>query len=257
MADEVHCSVQDRIATVTLDRPHKRNALNTAVVEGLSAIFARLEQDPEVRVVVVRGAGPAFCAGLDLREFGQRLGDEKDPERRVTEVFQEIERSRHPTIAMVQGDAFAGGCELALHCDLRVAAAAARFAMPLARLGLVMPFALGQKLVEIVGPAFTREILLTGEPVGAQRAWEMGMVHWVVRAEKLHGAVYAMARAIAAQAPLSLQALKAIILRAVAAGSRIEHGDIDALARRARKSQDAVEGVRAMLEKRRPVFRGE
>ena len=109
MADEVHCSVQDRIATVTLNRPAKRNALNMTVVEGLSAIFGRLEQDPDVRVVVVRGAGPVFCAGMDLRELGTRLGEAKDPERRVTEVFQEIERSRHPTIAMVQGDAFAGG----------------------------------------------------------------------------------------------------------------------------------------------------
>jgi enoyl-CoA hydratase/carnithine racemase len=257
MADEVHCSVQDRIATVTLNRPAKRNALNRTVVEGLSAIFGRLEQDPDVRVVVIRGAGPVFCAGMDLRELGTRLGEATDPERRVTEVFQEIERSRHPTIAMVQGDAFAGGCELALHCDLRVVVAAARFAMPLARLGLVVPFPLGQKLVEVVGPAFAREILLMAQPVGAQRAWEMGMIHRIVRAEKLHAVVYAMARSIADHAPLSLQALKVTILRAVAAGSRIEHGDVDELARRARKSQDAVEGVRAMLEKRRPVFRGE
>ena len=257
MADEVHCSVKDRIATVTLNRPDKRNALNTAVLEGLHAIFARLEEDPDVRVVVVRGEGKVFCAGLDLRELGQRLGDEQDPERGVTGVFREIERSRHPTVAMVQGDAFAGGCELALHCDLRVAGAGARFAMPLARLGLVVPFPLGQKLVEVVGPAFTREILLLAEPVAAGRAREMGMVHRVVADAELHEAVYGMARTIADHAPLALQGLKATILRAVAAASRIEHADVDELARGARKSQDAVEGVRAMLEKRRPLFRGQ
>jgi len=257
MADEVHCSVQDRIATVTLNRPDKRNALSTAVIEGLSAIFARLEQEPELRVVVVRGEGTVFCAGLDLGEFGRRLGDDQDPDYRVTEVFREIERSRHPTIAMVQGDAVAGGCELALHCDLRVAAEGARFAMPLARLGLIVPFPLGRKLVEIVGPAFTREILLMAEPVSARRAWEMGMVHRVVRGDRLDAVVHGMARTIADHAPLALQGLKASILRAVIAASRIEHADLDDLARRARKSQDAAEGVRAMLEKRRPAFRGQ
>ncbi len=256
MADEVLCSVQDRIATVTLNRPDKRNALNTAVLEGLSAIFARLEEDPGVRVVVLRGEGKAFCSGMDLRELGQRQGQEADPEHGVKEVFREVEQSRHPTIAMVQGDAFAGGCELALHCDLRVASEAARFGMPLARLGLVVPFPLGQKLVEVVGPAFTREILLMAEPVDAQRAREMGMVHRVVPPEKLHSTVSAMARTIADHAPLSLLGMKRTILRAVAAGSRIDHGDLDELARRARKSQDAVEGVRAMLEKRRPEFQG-
>lgn len=256
MADEVLCSVQDRIATVTLNRPDKRNALNTAVLEGLSAIFARLERDPEVRVIVLRGEGKVFCAGMDLRELGERQGEDKDPEHGVTEVFHEIEQSRHPTIAVVHGDAFAGGCELALHCDLRVASDAARFAMPLARIGLVVPFPLGQKLVEVVGPAFTREILFTAEPVGAQRAWEMGLVHRVVAAERLHATVQGLARTIADHAPLSLHGMKATILRAVAAGARIEHADLDELARRARKSEDAVEGVRAMLEKRRPVFKG-
>ena len=98
---------------------------------------------------------------------------------------------------MVHGAAYAGGCELALHCDFRVAADAARFAMPLAKIGLVVPFALGQKLVEIIGPAFTRQILLTGQPVDAARAYEMGMVHAVVPAAELEKATYDLARTIA------------------------------------------------------------
>jgi enoyl-CoA hydratase/carnithine racemase len=256
MSEDVFCSIEDRIATVTLNRPEKRNALNQAVLGGLRDIFDGLERNADVRVVVVRGQGVAFCSGMDLQEMRQRQGAEADPESGVTVVFQQIERSRHPTIAMVNGDAYAGGCELALHCDLRLVADGARFAMPLARIGLVVPFPLGQKLVEVVGPAFTREILLTGRPVTAARALEMGMVHRVVAAAELERATYELAGAIAENAPLSLAGMKQTILRAVALREQIEHADLDEIARNARKSADAREGVRAMLEKRRPTFQG-
>src|SRR5215510_4554196 len=209
MADEILCSIKDGIAIVTLNRPEKRNALNTALLDGLTNIFQRLESNPEVRAVVIRGEGKAFCSGLDLRELSSRQSGGGDPESGVTSIFQQIERSRHPTIAMVQGDALAGGCELALHCDLRVASDAARFGMPLARLGLVVPFPLGQKLVEIIGPAFTKQILFTGQPIDAKRAYEIGMIHQLVSASELESAPYALARTIAANAPLSLAAMKA------------------------------------------------
>jgi enoyl-CoA hydratase/carnithine racemase len=256
MADEILCSIEDGIATVVLNRPEKRNAMNSAVLDGLRERFDELEENRDVRVVVVRGAGTAFCSGMDLNELSRRQA-EADPETGVTAVLQRIERSRHPTIAMVHGDAFAGGCELALHCDLRVAAEVARFAMPLARLGIVVPFPLGQKLIEIVGPAAAREILLTARPFDARRAFEIGMVHRVVAAAEVEAATYEMARAIAGNAPLSLAGMKAIIQRAGSQRERIDHADLDALVTRARKSADAREGVRAMLEKRRPQFRGE
>jgi enoyl-CoA hydratase/carnithine racemase len=256
MTDEVLCTVADRVATVTINRPDKRNALNRAVREGLTAIFDRLEEEAGVRVVVLRGAGTAFCSGMDLRELGAQQERTDDPESPVVKVFQRIERSRHPTIAMVQGDAYAGGCELALHCDLRVAADVARFAMPLARLGLIVPFPLAQKLVEVIGSAYTRQILLTGQPVDARRAREMGLVHEVVDAAALEATTYALARTIAHNAPDSLRGMKATIRRAAGGDARIEHADLDDLARTARKSEDAREGVRAMLEKRAPVFRG-
>ena len=256
MSDEVLWQVADGIATVTLNRPDKRNAMNTPLLAALRAGVDELDRAPEVRVVVVRGAGPAFCAGMDLREMEARQG-EVDPEAGVIEVLQRIERSRHPTIAMVHGDAIAGGCELALHCDLRVAADVARFGMPLARIGLVIPFPLGQKLVEIIGPAQTRQLLFTGRLLDASRAREIGMVHEVVPAAELQTATYALARAIAENAPLSLQGMKATILRAISAREQIGHADLDALVLEARRSGDASEGRRAMLEKRKPVFRGE
>ncbi len=255
MADEILCAVAEHVATVTLNRPDQRNAMNTPLLRALRASFDELEAGSDVRVVVVRGAGPAFCAGMDLKEMEARRG-EADPEAGVVDVLQRVERSRHPTIAVVHGDALAGGLELALHCDLRVVSETARLGMPLARIGLVAPFPLAAKIVETVGPAWARQILLTGAPVDGRRAFEMGLVHQVAPPAGVEAAAEALARQVAGNAPLSLAGMKAAVLRAVALREQIPHADLDELARRARTSADASEGRRAMLDKRRPVFRG-
>jgi len=231
MSDEILTAVADSIATVTLNRPAQRNAMNGAMLTGLRAAFDDLETRGDVRVVVVRGAGPAFCAGMDLKEMEAR-GGARDPEGDVVAVLQRVERSRHPTIAVVHGDAIAGGCELALHCDLRVMAETARIAQ-------------------------TRHLLFTGRPVDGRRAYEIGMVHQVVAAAEVEAAAAALARTIAANAPLALAGMKQVVLRAVAARLPVAHDDLDAAALRARQSADAGEGRRAMLEKRTPRFRGE
>src|SRR5512145_343548 len=118
MADEVVCGVEDGVATVTLNRPERRNAMNGALLAALLESFDALYDRRDVRLVVVRGAGPAFCAGMDLREMEAQAGAAGDPEAGVVAVLQRIERSRHPTLAVLHGDALAGGCQLALHCDL-------------------------------------------------------------------------------------------------------------------------------------------
>jgi len=252
MSDEILIGVADDVAAVTLNRPDKRNAMNAALLRALAAAFDDLDARRDVRVIVVRGAGPAFCSGRDLRDM-----ERGEPQVEIVPVLRKVEGSRHPTIAMIHGDAIAGGCELALHCDLRVAAEGARLGMPLARLGLVPGFALGQKLIEIIGPAHTRHLLLTGRPIEARRAREIGMVHEVVPAADLDTATAKLARTIADNAPLSLAGIKALIQRALAARETVSHDDIDALIQASRRSQDASEGRRAMLEKRKPVFRGE
>jgi len=252
MSDEILIGVADDVATVTLNRPDKRNAMNAALLRALAAAFDDLDARRDVRVIVVRGAGPAFCSGRDLRDM-----ERGEPQVEIVPVLRKVEGSRHPTIAMIHGDAIAGGCELALHCDLRVAAEGARLGMPLARLGLVPGFALGQKLIEIIGPAHTRHLLLTGRPIEARRAREIGMVHEVAPAADLDTATAKLARTIADNAPLSLAGIKALIQRALAARETVSHDDIDALIQASRRSQDASEGRRAMLEKRKPVFRGE
>jgi enoyl-CoA hydratase/carnithine racemase len=257
MADDVLCTVQNGIATITLHRPEKRNALNTAALEQLAAHLDTLEHHKDVRVVVFRGAGKAFCAGRDLRELGQQQQSAATPRIDITQVFHQIEHCCHPTIAMVHGDALAGGCELALHCDLRVAADVARFGMPLARLGLIVPFDLTRKLVEIIGTASTKQLLFTAEPMDGTRAYEIGMVHQVVPLAEVEQVTYEMARRIAGNAPLALAGIKTMILRTLVPQERIEHADLDELVRQNRQSTDAREGIRAWLEKRQPLFRGE
>ena len=256
MSEEILVKVTDGIASITMNRPAQRNAMNRALLDGLRHAFDDLDQRPDVRVVVVRGAGPAFCAGMDLKEMEAR-GGAADPESDVVDVLRRVERSKHPTIAMVHGDAIAGGCELALHCDLRVMAESARIGMPLARIGLIVPFKLAQKLLEIIGPAHTRHLMFTGRPIDARRAHEIGMVHEVAAAAEIESATQALARTIADNAPLSLSGIKAVIQRALELRDTVKHDDLDALARHARSSTDASEGRRAMLEKRKPAFRGE
>ena len=256
MADEILTNVADGIATITMNRPAQRNAMNRALLDGLRTSIDELDGRKDVRVIVVRGAGPAFCAGMDLKEMEAR-GGAADPEADVVQVLQRVERAKLPTIALVHGDAIAGGCELALHCDLRVMADTARIGMPLARIGLIVPFKLGQKLVEIIGPAHTRHLMFTGRPIDARRALEIGMVHQVVPAAEVEAATQALARTIADNAPLSLRGIKAVIQRTLTLRDTLAADDLDAAARSARSSADASVGRRAMLEKRKPQFRGE
>jgi len=256
MTSEMLYRVDGGIATVVMNRPERRNAFNLAMLEALSMILDQLGSLPDVRVVILRGEGTVFCSGVDLRELSSRP-DIPDIEGFLISVFRKLERLRQPTIAMIHGDALAAGCELALHCDLRVVSEAARFSIPVARLGFLLPFGFAQKLVEIVGPAFAKQILFTGQPISAKRAYEIGMIHQIVAPDKIEAAGYDMARTIAENAPLSLAGFKVMIQRAVSLQETIDHVDIDEMVKRSQTSADAMEGVTAMLEKRKPVFRGE
>jgi enoyl-CoA hydratase/carnithine racemase len=248
--------IDDQVCTLTLNRPDKRNALNTAMIEALQAALEDIARRDDVRVVVVRGAGAAFCAGLDLRELAQQREAGEVETRRFEQALETLERCPQPTIAAVHGDAIAGGCELALHCDLRVAADSARFTMPLARIGLAVPVALTWKLVDTIGAAATNELLFTGEPVGTDRALALGLVNRVVPAGDLERSVAALARQIAHNAPLSIRAMKAFVQRATDAQGARRRDDLEELFRQVRSSADAREGLAAQRERRAPTFRG-
>jgi enoyl-CoA hydratase/carnithine racemase len=256
MPDEILTSAEDHIFTITLNRPAKRNALTTEMVQTLQRLIEGLPPGGETRVVVIRGAGAAFCAGMDLRELAaQRAAGavDLDPLERALET---LERCPLPTIAAVQGDAVAGGCELALHCDILVAADTARFAMPLARIGIAVPIALTWKLVDAIGAAATKEMLFTGEPIGCETALSLGMVNRVVAAADLDRAVGDLARLIAHNAPLSVRAMKAYVQRLSEDRARVRRDDLEQLAEAVRTSEDAREGLAAQRERRAPLFRG-
>jgi enoyl-CoA hydratase/carnithine racemase len=256
MGDEIRVATADHVCTITLNRPEKRNALTTAMVDRLRTTVEELAASDDVRVLIICGAGAAFCAGMDLRELeAQRAAGAVDLDA-LERALAALERCPQPTIAAVQGDAIAGGCELALHCDLRLAADTARFAMPLARIGIAVPVTLTWKLVDSIGAAATKEMLFTGEPIGAEAALALGMVNRVVAAADLAGAVAELARTIARNAPLSVRAMKAFVQRVGEDRRRLAREDLEAMALRVRASEDAQEGLRAQRERRAPVFRG-
>jgi enoyl-CoA hydratase/carnithine racemase len=255
--DMILTSRRDNVCTVTLNRPDKRNALSVALIDQLGRTIETLSADRTMRVLLIRGTGQAFCAGLDLGELAEpdMLGQLDGA--LIDKVLEPLQACPRPTIAVVQGDAIAGGCELALHCDLRVASSDARFAMPVARLGLAAPYPLTLKLVETIGAAATKELLFTGDFITADRALSLGMITRLTQPADLEASAWALAETIAANAPIALEAMKQYALRARHMFTAIPHDDLVVQARRVRDSADVREGLRARRERRKPVFRGE
>jgi enoyl-CoA hydratase/carnithine racemase len=253
---EIELERRGEIATIVLNRPERRNALTSAMMIDLGRVVAEIDGDPSVRAVILTGAGRVFCSGLDLTAMGESPSEPALERELVDVVLKPLERLSKPTIAAMNGDAFAGGLELALHCDLRIAVGSARFGMPVARIGIVVPYPLILKLIDTAGAPATSELLFTGEPVSAERALALSIVNRLETAERLLGEADRMAMAIAANAPLAVQAMKRAILFGRAQREAELSSEVRAAAERARSSSDAREGIRAVLEKRKPRFIG-
>jgi enoyl-CoA hydratase/carnithine racemase len=254
MADELKVERQQNYVTLTLNRPEKRNALNQILFELFDQALADIESDREVRAVILRGEGRAFCSGIDLREIGNiGAANGVTPEK----VFSRLQKLPIPTIAAVHGDTLTGGLVLALTCDLRIAAATSRLGMTPARIGYLPTYAIFRRFIETVGPAATAEIMYLADPLDATRSREIGLVHKVVADDALGDAANAWAAKIAGNAPLSVRAMKQSIARVISHAFDVDHKDIDELGNKVRTSNDAKEGVRAFLEKRKPVWKGE
>ena len=246
---KVEWRIDGAVRHVLLNRPEKRNALDNEMLEALAAIFAE-PPGAEERLVVIRAAGPVFCAGLDLRA---REGMGADP---IERMLHRVETYPLPVVAIVQGDAIAGGNELALHCDLVVASSAARFGMSLAQIGLAPSWFLAKKLLEVAGPVTTRKILFLGDPLPARRLYELGVISHLAEPDMLDAAAEAVIERLAANAPLSLKAMKQLVLREMAFRDGIAHDDVDRLVGEIRHSADAKEGIAARLERRAARFQG-
>ena len=254
MADELKVERHDNYVTLTLNRPEKRNALSQTMFQLFDQALADIESDHSIRAVILRGEGRSFCSGIDLREIGNLGAAGNIPPEKV---FTRLQKLPVPTIAAVHGDTLTGGLVLALTCDLRIAAASARLGMTPARIGYLPTYAIFRRFVETVGPAATAEIMYLADPLDASHAREIGLVHKVVPDAELDAAAAAWATKIAGNAPLSVRAMKQSIARVISHAFEVDHKDIDELGNHVRSSNDAKEGVRAFLEKRKPVWKGE
>ncbi len=245
---------EDGIALITINRPDARNALGKSVREGLFAAWARFEDDPALRVAILTGSGDqAFCAGGDLKEMAQlQLAV---PPRGMFPIPGDTVELTKPSIAAINGVAFAGGWLLAQSCDLCVAADHARFAITESKVGRGAPWA--APLINMIPQRIMMEILLTGRPIDAARAYEIGLVNRVVPQAELIDASVALAQEIIACAPLSVAAAKETVRLATEMGLTPALRAARTAFERAYRSNDAQEGPRAFAEKRRPVWRGE
>jgi enoyl-CoA hydratase/carnithine racemase len=241
------------VRTVVLTRADKRNAMNAEMLDALLGAF-RAQPAPADRVTVIRAEGPVFCSGIDMRERLETPA--KAGESPIEVVLHAIETYPLPVVGVVQGDAIAGGNELALHCDFVVASTAARFGMSLAQIGLAPTWFLTKKLMEVAGPVWAREMLLLGDPIPATRMHELNLIARAVPPGELEAAAAKIIDRLAANAPLSLRAMKAMMVRQMQFRDGIDHKDATDLVEAARKSADSREGMQARLEKRRAVFKG-
>jgi enoyl-CoA hydratase len=253
-------SIEDRVATITLNRPKVLNALNAAMLRELDELFAALALDDAVRVILLRGAGgKAFAAGADISELadvdaasGETLAG------RIHRIFRRIETLGKPVIACIDGFALGGGCELAMACTLRLAATTARLGQPEIKLGLIPGYGGTQRLPRLVGPGAALKMILTGAIIVAAEALRIGLVDEVVPgdADALTARAQALAQLLATMPPLAVAAA----IEAVDRGSGLPLDEGLALEAaifgRLCATEDKREGTRAFLEKRLPTWVG-
>lgn len=253
----VQLHIDGQVATITLNRPEKRNALNDAMLRELLAAVDRVEADADVRVVLLRGEGGSFCSGVDLGEKLAEQGTAGAVEfTLLLEAFERLERHPNPIIAVLQGTSLAGGWELGLHCDIRFAAPSSRFGMPLVKLGLVVPYPAASRLVHLAGAAAATDLLLSGALIDGVRAHQLGLVSHLVEEEALATAARDYATRLAALAPLSLRETKRILAHVIRTPEPAEYEAFDRARRQVTASEDTAEGLRAFLERRPARFAG-
>jgi enoyl-CoA hydratase len=250
---------EDGLGIVTMNRPERLNALSFRLKEELSMVFDEMEADPDVKVVILTGGTRAFSAGADIKERSGVQMDQAEfyfSQRKSHQLFCRIEDFQKPVIAAISGVAVGGGCELALVCDLRICTETARFGLPEVKLGVIPSAGGTQRLPRIIGMTKAKELLFTGDFIDAQEAYRIGLVNKVVPVERLMDEAKELACRIMRNPPLSVRFAK----RAVNAGMQMDLSsalDYETYcATILSTTEDRMEGFRAFVEKRDPVFKG-
>jgi enoyl-CoA hydratase len=248
------------VGWVVFNNPARHNAVSMAMWEALEEIVTDYAADPEVRVIVVKGAGEkAFVSGADISEF-----EEKRSSAETTRIYNErAQRANHalrdvnkPTIAMIRGYCIGGGMGLASCCDIRICTTTSKFAIPAAKLGLGYDYPGLKRLVDIVGPSFAKEIFYTARQFDAVEAKDMGFANRVVPDEEIEAYVKNYADTIGGNAPLTVNAVKFIVGETVKDESKRDIKRCSELVAECFASKDYIEGRQAFMEKRKPVFTG-
>jgi enoyl-CoA hydratase len=253
----VELSVVDRVATLTVNRPDKLNALNAATIGELGEAIDEIRSRDDVGGAILTGAGRAFVAGADISELAaQSPMQAKQRALRGQQIFRRFETSQKPVIAAVNGFALGGGCELAMACHVRIASDAAKFGQPEVKLGVCPGYGGTQRLPRLVGMGRALQLLMTGEMIDAAEAYRIGLANRVVPGAELLATADAMLRQMLANGPLALSSCIEAVVRGTEAsiedGLNLEANHFALLA----GSQDMAEGTKAFLEKRAPAFVG-
>jgi enoyl-CoA hydratase/carnithine racemase len=257
MTDDLLVERDGAVATVVLNRPDSHNAITLGMYQAIPALFADLDADDSVKVVVVRGAGTkSFASGADITEFEEVRGNAESAKaynQHVAAAERAIENVTKPTVALVHGYCIGGGCGLALSCDLRFGDERTRMAITPAKLGLVYSLESTKRLVDLVGPARTKWILMSGQQIAAEQALRLGLLDELATVEDLDKLAYDFASLLTTRAQFSVRAAKQIVGR-ILSGQVEDDEKTTELRNSSFDTEDYAEGVRAFLEKRTPRF---
>jgi enoyl-CoA hydratase/carnithine racemase len=260
MSEDILVEQNDNIGTVVFNRPRLRNAISLAMWSQIPGIVERLTKDDAVRAIVFRGAGTeAFASGADISEFKENRKDAATAtayNRTVEAACASIRNCPKPTLAMIHGFCMGGAMAIAMACDLRFAAEGSRYGIPAAKLSITYDFDAVHQLVDLVGPAYAKDILFSARTVDADEALRIGLIQRLMPASELEATTYDYLRTVAANAPLSVRGSK-IQIQALFEGVTEAHREkMRALRVEAFETEDYKEGTRAFLEKRPPRFLG-